>query len=84
MSWRDNLRSTTDRVQLNKYSSPLPDGYEDLSIEILPLLDQIGDRDVVVDACLSPQLANDLRRNNVNAIWDSVLYIVTGERAPRK
>lgn len=23
----------------------------------------------MVDACLPPQLANDLRRNNVNAIW---------------
>jgi len=33
------------------------------------LLDKIGNRDVVVDACLPPQLANDLRGNNVNAIW---------------
>ncbi len=40
-----------------------------LLIEMLPLIDQIGNRDVVVDACLPPQLANDLRRNNVNAIW---------------
>jgi predicted nuclease of predicted toxin-antitoxin system len=38
-------------------------------VEITPLLNQIGNRDVVVDACLPPQLANDLRRNNVNAIW---------------
>ena len=33
------------------------------------LLDEIGDRDVVVDACLSPQLVEDLRRNHVNAVW---------------
>jgi len=68
MSW-NNFRSTTDRVQLNRFSSSLREGYGDPSLEILPLLDQIGNRDVVVDACLPPQLANDLRRNNVNAIW---------------
>jgi len=68
MSW-NNFRSTTDRVQLNRFSSSLREGYGDPSLEILPLLDQIGNRDVVVDACLPPQLANDLGRNNVNAIW---------------
>lgn len=33
------------------------------------LLSQIGDRDAVVDACLPPQLAEDLRRRNINAVW---------------
>ena len=33
------------------------------------LLGQIGDRDAVVDACLPPQLAEDLRRRNINAVW---------------
>ncbi len=71
MSWRDSLRSTSDRVQLNNFPSPssFPEAFEDPPIEMLPLLDQIGNRDVVVDACLPPQLANDLRRNNVSAIW---------------
>jgi hypothetical protein len=61
-----------DKVQFNgipSSSSPAPDQYNESIVEILPLLDQIGNRDVVVDACLPPQLANDLRRNNVNAIW---------------
>ena len=69
MSWRDNFRTITDKVQLNRFSSSFPGGNEDLLIEMLPLIDQIGNRDVVVDACLPPQLANDLRRNNVKAIW---------------
>jgi predicted nuclease of predicted toxin-antitoxin system len=68
MSWRENLGSYSDRVQLNRFSSFAED-YGEPMAEILPLLSQIGDRDVVVDACLPPQLANDLRKNNVNAIW---------------
>jgi predicted nuclease of predicted toxin-antitoxin system len=33
------------------------------------LIARIGDRDAVVDACLPPQIVQDLRRNNVNAVW---------------
>ncbi len=33
------------------------------------LLGRIGDKSVVVDACLPPQLVQDLRRNGVNAVW---------------
>lgn len=67
MNWRNNFRSSVENVQANR------DDYfqtnEDSWAEILPLLSQIGNRDVVVDACLPPQLANDLRSNNINAIW---------------
>jgi len=70
MSWRENSKSTTSKVQLNSgVTSSYQDGYDDSLREMLPLLNQIGNRDVVVDACLPPQLANDLRQNNVNAIW---------------
>jgi hypothetical protein len=37
--------------------------------EIDSLVRQIGDRDVIVDACLPPQMAENLRRRNVSAIW---------------
>jgi hypothetical protein len=67
MSWRGNLRSPVNRAQAYERSSN--DDYDESVVEILPLLDQIGNRDVVVDACLPPQLAGDLRRNNVSAIW---------------
>jgi len=70
MSWRGNLRSSVEKFQNSeRIPSSLANDYETSSPEILPLLSQIGNRDVVVDACLPPQLANDLRRNNVNAIW---------------
>jgi hypothetical protein len=70
MSWRENLRSTTDKLQTSSRipSSSQPE-FEESYVEIMPLLYQIGNRDVVVDACLPPQLASDLRRNHVNAIW---------------
>ena len=59
-----------ERVQVEEIRDFLASGrFDDYLVEIVPLLNQIGNRDVVVDACLPPQLANDLRRNNVNAIW---------------
>lgn len=67
MSWRGNLRSCVEKV--NDEGRTLFSSRGGYSFEITPLIRQIGDRDVVVDACLPPQLANDLRRNNVNAIW---------------
>jgi hypothetical protein len=70
MSWRGNLRSSMERVgETRTGSSSFSENYDGSATEIIPLINQIGDRDVVVDACLPPQLANDLRRNNVNAIW---------------
>jgi predicted nuclease of predicted toxin-antitoxin system len=39
------------------------------SYDVEFLIERIGDRDAVVDACLPPQLVQDLRRNNVNAVW---------------
>ena len=67
MSWRGNLRSSFEKV--NDESRTFPSHPSSCASEIIPLISQIGNRDVVVDACLPPQLANDLRRNNVNAIW---------------
>jgi hypothetical protein len=52
-----------------KMGSSTPDRYGPYAFDIISLLSQIGNRDVVVDACLPPQLANDLRHNNLNAIW---------------
>jgi hypothetical protein len=70
MSWRGNLSSHVERYQRDvRYSSSLRFNDESSIVGIEPLLNEIGNRDVVVDACLPPQLANDLRRNNVNAIW---------------
>ncbi len=69
MSWRGNLGSTVDRIQISGSRYSASDSPTGGMFEISPLLNQIGNRDVVVDACLPPQLANDLRRNNVNAIW---------------
>jgi len=70
MSWRDNFRASTEASSLDlrnkerdiRYGS----GFEQ---EIDFLLAQIGDRDAVIDACLPPQLVQDLRSHNVNAIW---------------
>src|SRR5579862_2361616 len=70
MSWRNNLRATIDATGNNwKRQDPHSQYSDDPDREILLLIRKIGDRDAVVDACLPPQLANDLRRNNVNAIW---------------
>ena len=74
MSWRSNPSESTyershpsDENSKTQYS--LHQHYDDYEREILPLVKKIGNRDVVVDACLPPQLANDLRRIHVNAIW---------------
>jgi len=70
MSWRGNLSSTISSVSTrSRPSSAVQNDYDNCVLEILPLINQIGNRDVVVDACLPPQLANDLRRNKVSAIW---------------
>ena len=41
----------------------------DSNRNLTELLARIGDKSVVVDACLPPQLVQDLRRNGVNAVW---------------
>jgi len=73
MSWRNNLRATIDATgtdwKRHDVTYSLVQFSDDPRTEILSLVEKIGDRDAVVDACLPPQLANDLRRNSVNAIW---------------
>jgi len=72
MSWRNSLRATIDASgnwKRNDIGYSLVQSYHDPGIEILSLIKKIGNRDAVVDACLPPQLANDLRKNSVNAIW---------------
>ena len=63
MSWRDNLRSTIESTSENEFEA------RRTRYNFEFLLAQIGDRDAVVDACLPPQLAEDLRRKNINAVW---------------
>jgi predicted nuclease of predicted toxin-antitoxin system len=63
MSWRDNLRSTIESTSEKNFA------WQRTSYDFEFLLAQIGDRDAVVDACLPPQLAEDLRRRNINAVW---------------
>lgn len=41
----------------------------DSNDNLTELLAKIGDKSVVVDACLPPQLVQDLRKNGVNAVW---------------
>ncbi|MDG6997519.1 MAG: hypothetical protein JRN15_00200 [Nitrososphaerota archaeon] len=63
MSWRDNLGSMIENESERYFAkSRAPYNFEFL-------LAQIGDRDAVVDACLPPQLAEDLRGRNINAVW---------------
>jgi hypothetical protein len=75
MSWRKyfrtNLLEACDSPKNNEESSHRTNSTldDDPAKEIKQLLEKIGDRDVVVDACLPPQLANDLRGNNINAVW---------------
>jgi hypothetical protein len=70
MTWRGSFSSSVEQVNADgrRGSTFFPHDVDEPEI-LVSLLDQIGNRDVVVDACLPPQLANDLRRNNVNAIW---------------
>jgi len=69
MSWRNNLKllSEQDSQTLGSYS--LTDSTSSARREFDFLISQIGDRDVVVDACLPPQLVRDLRVRNLNAVW---------------
>ena len=75
MSWRSyfrtNLVEACDPSSENSLAPPSSDytPLKDSRKEIQDLVDKIGKRDVVVDACLPPQLASELRRNNINAIW---------------
>ena len=64
MSWRNNLRTTTETYSRRERSFQIHGAIYDVEF----LLGQIGDRDAVVDACLPPQLAEDLRRRNINAV----------------
>ena len=66
MSWRNNPSATAEIVS-RRGESFLETLNAIYDIELL--LGQIGDRDAVVDACLPPQLAEDLRRRNINAVW---------------
>ena len=66
LSWHNN-QSTTTEIASRRSESFLETQNATYDIEFL--LDQIGDRDAVVDACLPPQLAEDLRRRNINAVW---------------
>lgn len=66
MSWRSNLRST---VELASRTGEIRVETQSRNYNFDLLLAQIGDRDAVVDACLPPQLAQDLRNHNVNAVW---------------
>ena len=63
MSWRDNLRSKIESTSENEFET------RRVRYDFEFRLAQIGDRDVVVDACLPPQLAEDLRRKNIDAVW---------------
>lgn len=69
--FRTNLIEACDSPGSNGMSSLSPDSFleDDPAKMIKQLLKKIGNRDVLVDACLPPQLANDLRRNNINAVW---------------
>jgi hypothetical protein len=75
MSWRSYFRTNLDEAcDPSSENHPSPNSNSlssasDTKREIQLLLDKIGKRDVVVDACLPPQLAQELRRNNINAIW---------------
>lgn len=64
MCWRDNPESTIESKSQDKgnFATHGPTSFQ-------LLLAQIGDRDAVVDVCLPPQLAEELRRSNINAIW---------------
>lgn len=66
MSWRSNLRSS---VELASRTGETHTGSQRRNYNFEILLAQIGDRDAVVDACLPPQLAQDLRNHNINAVW---------------
>jgi predicted nuclease of predicted toxin-antitoxin system len=50
-------------------TNPSVQPWNKTSYDVDFLIARIGDRDAVVDACLPPQLVQDLRRNNVNAVW---------------
>jgi hypothetical protein len=75
MSWRSYFRtnlveacdpsSENPPAQTANHLAPVNDSRKEIQL----LLEKIGKRDVVVDACLPPQLATELRRNNINAIW---------------
>ena len=66
MSWHNNQSITTEIVSRRRESFLET---QNTTYDIEFLLGQIGDRDAVVDACLPPQLAEDLRRRNINAVW---------------
>ncbi|MDA4110992.1 MAG: hypothetical protein OK439_00525 [Thaumarchaeota archaeon] len=73
MSWRKylrtNLAASCEHPTGNGTRAFTDDFYSNETPDITLLLELIGGRDAVVDACLPPQLAQDLRRNNVNAVW---------------
>ena len=64
MSWRNNLRQSQVLSGNDEFFR-----IRNTTYDVESLLSLIGDRDAVVDACLPPQLAEDLRRRNINAVW---------------
>ena len=70
MSFQQNLGSTTFRTSLKDLYDVSFQNRDFKTIRDLNiLLSKIGDRVAVVDACLPPQLANELRRKGVPAVW---------------
>jgi hypothetical protein len=64
LSWHESVRESEILPRTTEFYRVRSANYD-----VESLLDQIGDRDAVVDACLPPQLAEDLRRRNINAVW---------------
>ncbi|MDG6905095.1 MAG: hypothetical protein JRN20_04840 [Nitrososphaerota archaeon] len=64
MNWPGNLRESQIVSRTEGFYR-----IRNATYDVESLLSQIGDRDAVVDACLPPQLVEDLRRRNINAVW---------------
>lgn len=67
MKWRNNFEINEDVSHwYTKFRISRSYGS---TAEFESLLIEIGDRDVVVDACLSPLLVRELRKRAINAVW---------------
>jgi hypothetical protein len=71
ISLKDSKKQNDSRKKRYETNIVSSDYFFDTSAlaEIESLLEKIGDRDVIVDACLPPQMAEDLRNRNVRALW---------------
>jgi len=69
------LRPAKGSLNSDSFSSPPSRGVDYLSssprtnFDIELLKEEIGERVAVIDACLPPQLAEDLRERGVRAVW---------------